>query len=50
MQTLIIMHENTPVVSHRIIAENTGNEQRAIVQLIANYKEKFEMENDLGLF
>lgn len=40
---IIILKNNIPVVSHIVIAENTGNEKISIRKLIDNYKEKLEM-------
>ena len=42
MQSLVTVHNDVPVVSHRVIAENTGNDQKNIVELITRYKADFE--------
>ncbi len=42
MQSLVIVHNDVPVVSHRVVAENTGNNQKNIVELITRYKADFE--------
>jgi phage regulator Rha-like protein len=39
---IIAMRNSAPVVSHRVIAEQTNNEQRAVVQLITQNLSDFE--------
>jgi hypothetical protein len=42
MQDLIEMVENEPRVSHRVIAEQTGNQAKNVLELITKNKEDFE--------
>ena len=42
MSQLITLHNNVPTVSHRVIAERTGNQEVSIRNLITRYKEDFE--------
>jgi phage regulator Rha-like protein len=39
---IITIKNDIPVVSHRVIAENTGNEQRSIKLLIDDHLSDFE--------
>jgi len=39
---LITIQENQPKVSHRVIASNTENEAKNILELISRYKADFE--------
>ena len=41
MNSLVQIHNSTPVVSHRVIAENTGNQAVAVANLINKHKASF---------
>ena len=43
MSNLVLLHDSIPVVSHRTIAENTGNKQVSIRNLINRFKADFEV-------
>lgn len=42
MSEIIELSKEEPVVSHRVIAECTGNMEKSILDLITRYKEHFE--------
>ena len=42
MMAIVIVQDNTPVVSHRVIAENTGNQAKHLFELISKHKSDFE--------
>ncbi len=43
MSSLVLLHDGIPVVSHRTIADNTGNKPVSISNLINRYKADFEV-------
>lgn len=45
---LVIVKNETPVVSHLVISENTWNDKRSIARLISNYTEQIEEFGVLG--
>ncbi|MDR2080345.1 MAG: hypothetical protein LBP54_00455 [Campylobacteraceae bacterium] len=45
---LITLQSGIPVVSHRVITEYTGNEQKSIVRLIDTHKADFEEFGRVG--
>jgi len=42
MQELIKVVENEPRVSHRVIAENTNNNQKNVNEIIRKYEDDFK--------
>jgi phage regulator Rha-like protein len=45
---LIVLDDKTPVVSHRVVAENTGNEIKSVARIISTHLADFEEFGRVG--